>query len=85
MEAQGVYSIHELAERFRISPHTIHKYVRNGVLPPTNSTGGPGARPYTRRHVELLELIWGHNGLKDANVTLAEFAERHNGTGDWDC
>lgn len=80
-----MYSIHDLTQRFRISKHTVHKYVSRGILPPANATGA-GALAYDKRHVDLLEKIWGYNGLKDSNITLEEFRIRHNPKPeDYDC
>ena len=78
-----MYSIHDLTERYRISRHTVYKYISQGVIPPPNGMGCTAS--YDKRHTELLDLIWGRNGLKDSNMTLAEFAERHNPQEDFDC
>jgi hypothetical protein len=70
-----VYTRTELAERFRVSPDTISKYVKMGLLPPPSPPRGPLAR-YGRPHVERMEQIWGRNGLKDQTLTLKDLAER---------
>ena len=65
----------ELADRFGVSPYTIQKYTYLGIIPrPVPPRGRYAA--YDNRHVAAMEEIWGWNGLKDSNVTLAEFAER---------
>jgi len=69
------YSIQELADRFSISRKTIANYIALGVLPPPSPPRGPSAA-YDNRHVERLEAIWGHNGLKDQTVRLKDLADR---------
>ena len=70
-----MYSREQLAERFGISKHTIANYVKLGVLPPPDPPRGPLAA-YGKPHVERLEQIWGHDGLKDRTVTLKDLSER---------
>lgn len=70
-----MYTRSELAERFGVSPDTVTKYVRMGVLPPPEPPRGPLAR-YGQPHVERMEAIWGWNGLKDRTTTLKDLSER---------
>lgn len=58
-----------------MSPTTITKYRRLGLLSPPIPARGPHAAYYLTPHVEEMEAIWGHNGLKDSNRTLADLAE----------
>lgn len=70
-----MYSKKELAARFRVSPTTITKYRRLGLLSAPVPPRGPHAAYLPVPHVEQMEAIWGHNGLKDSNRTLKDFAE----------
>lgn len=64
----------ELAERFGISEQTIKKYIRLGIVPaPVPPRGCLAA--YGLKHVEALQAVWGRDGLKDTNRTLADWAE----------
>jgi DNA-binding transcriptional MerR regulator len=72
-----VYSRQQLADMFGVNPRTITYYRKVGVLPPPTPRTGCTAS-YGAVHVKRMHEIWGHNGIKDSNVTLAELAERWN-------
>lgn len=72
-----MYTKQQLADRFGVSPHTIDKYRKLGILPKTVPPVGPHAA-YTIKHVEIMEGIWGWNGLKDSNRTLKDWAQHLN-------
>jgi DNA-binding transcriptional MerR regulator len=69
-----VYSRKQLAEMFGVSPYTIEDYRKKGVLPPPIPPRGRTAS-YGAEHVAIMRDIWGWNGLKDTNRTLADYAE----------
>lgn len=69
-----MYTRRELADMFGVSWTTIQKYTYKGIIPKPNPPRGPYAR-YGREHVRAMEEIWGRNGLKDRNFTLAQWAE----------
>ena len=70
----SLYSRQQLADMFGVSPHTIRDYRKKGVLPPPTPHTGCSAR-YGPEHVEIMTDIWGWNGLKDTNRTLADYTE----------
>lgn len=72
-----LYSKHELADMFGVSRALIAKYLKMGILPPPSPPTGCTAS-YGAVHVERMRAIWGRNGVKDSNLTLADLAERWN-------
>lgn len=70
-----MYSRRELASRFGVSVGTIAKYRQLGILSPPIPPCGRNAAYYPVPHVQEMESVWGHNGLKDMNRTLKEWAE----------
>jgi DNA-binding transcriptional MerR regulator len=72
-----VYSKQQLADMFGVKPRTIDYYRTVGVLPPPSPPRGCTAA-YGAVHVERMRAIWGRDGMKDANLTLADLAERWN-------
>jgi hypothetical protein len=69
-----VYSKQQLADMFGKKPSLIDKYRKLGILPPPVPPMGCTAS-YRAEHVEIMRDIWGRNGLKDTNRTLADYAE----------
>jgi DNA-binding transcriptional MerR regulator len=73
-EGAQVYSKQQLAEMFGVSPHTIRYYRKLGVLPPPQPATGCTAS-YGAEHAAIMRDIWGRNGLKDTNRSLADYAD----------
>lgn len=66
-----MYSIRDLCEQFGLSRHTIHNYIRIGVLPGARLHGRYSY--YTDEHVRLLKRI---RAEVHDRARLSDLAER---------
>lgn len=60
-------TVYDLAQRFNVSPRTIHSYAWRGIIPP--AIGAGRAARYDRRHVEAIIAF---QALKHNNATTRE-------------
>lgn len=75
-------TIHDLAERFGVSPRTIHKWVRRGIVP--KPWGHAASSRYGLPHVEAIQawlalrhhFVSGEQALahcRQRGITLAQY------------
>ena len=75
-------TIHDLAQRFNVSPRTIHKWRRRGIIPPP--LGGRRHARYGVAHVEAIvawqalrhHFVSGSEALahcRENGITLAQY------------